>query len=156
MTLKREVNPGILKPGMHRVLSEVAPGQWQIVGDTGQDLSLLQIDVASQHAIGMQSANMMIVDSDSKVTTKFENYKPLPQIDGAPITPENQRIRDRWVAAIILWLTPSELRNAEATPENQQAVRNALKKAKIEISLSGNGTEAIIFRNGEPLASWMC
>lgn len=156
MTLAKPKAPPALRPGMHRVLAEVAPGEWQIVGDTGQDIELLKIDVAKDHAIGCQQANMMIVDEENKPVTKFENFKPLPQVADSPISPENQRIRDRWVASIINWLIPSELRAASATPENQQKIRDALKELKVELSISGLGTEAIILRDGQVLSAWYC
>lgn len=156
MMLTKPQGPGFLRPGLHRVLTEVEPGKWQIVGDTGQDLPLLQIELGAQHAIGLQQANMMIIDADNKPVTKFENYRPAPQPPGQPITPENQRIRDRWVASIINWLLPEDIRAAPNTPENRQNVQQALADARVSLSISPDGTAAIIEREGGTLAAWYC
>lgn len=137
---------------MHRVLCEVAPNQWQIIGDTGTPIELLQCEVGSQHAIGLKDQNMMIVDQDSNVTTKFENYRPLPQPEGEPITPENEAIRDRWLKSIIAFSVPRDLMESY----DQEAIREALIAAKIEVSIRPDGCAAIIYRDGVVLATWDC
>lgn len=141
---------------MHRVLVETEPGKWQIIGDTGQPLELLQLDVAKDHAIGMQSANMMIVDEAGSVATKYENYTPLPQEPGEPISEENAKIRDRWLKSIILWLIPRSLAESYETEEAQEEIRKALIEVKAEIAIRPDGCVAIIYRDGEPLARWCC
>lgn len=158
--LSMKINPGFdrdpLRPKTFKVLVEVEPGQFQIIGTTGESIEMLRLNVEMNHACGFRDKTCVIVDDDSQVVGRFDSYVPEIQPEDRPITKHNLRIRSRWIAAMIKWLLPVGILDLEDTPENADLVRDALKEKNVEISISPSGTKCIIFRDDLPLADWSC
>jgi hypothetical protein len=160
--LSMRIDPGYdrdpLRPKMHRVVVEVAPGKWEIIGNTGDPIELLRIQVGANHAIGegFRGRNCMIVDEEDRVAEKFETYTPQPQAEGDPINEANIKLRSRWILAIVKWLIPSGWTEKPDTDETQKEIRDFLKEIKVEIAFSPDGKTVIIWRDGSQLADWSC
>lgn len=154
------ISPGYdrdpLRPNKHHVLveNEEKPGEWFVLGQASEEpLAMLALSVRGNHAIGLQQTNMMIVDESGTAVESFNSYRPLPQPEGS-ISPENQKIRDRWISNVIRWLLGEAVWDAPDTPEGHQTVNDALKEAKINMAVSPDGCGAIVFRDGNTLAVW--
>lgn len=156
MTVDRGFNRDPLAPKKHYVTVEVEPGQWQIIGNTNDPIEMLRLEVAKDHAIGLQSKNMLIVGDDQVVEDSFHNYIPVPQPEGESIGEENTKIRDRWIASIVKWLIPRDLTDCCDNDIFREEIAAALVEAKAEISVRPDGRAAIIFRDGATLATWAC
>lgn len=145
-----------LRPKTHRVLMEspTEPGKWMVVSVSQEPIEMLRLIVARDHAIGMQSCNIVIVDEGQTVEERLENYVAIPQDKDEPITPENQKTRDRWIANVIRWLLPSSLWNASNTEENQLAVKQCLDEQKVELAINPMGTQVLLMRDGATLTAW--
>lgn len=156
MTVDRGFNRDPLAPKKHYVVTEVADGQWAIVGNTSEDIRTLRLHVGMNHAVGMKNDNMLIVGDDQVVEERFENYRPIPQPEGEPIGEENTKIRDRWIASIVKWLIPRDLSDCYDNDLFREEIAAALVEVKAEISVRPDGRAAIIFRDGKTLASWIC
>lgn len=116
---------------------------------------MLRLMVARDHAIGMQTSNMMLFDEKAgKCVERFDNYIPKPQDKHAPISEENASIRGRWIGSIIKWLIDRELWDAPDNAETQEKVKASLVENNVEIAVSPNGTEVIIYREGATLCAW--
>lgn len=157
LTVDRGFNADPLKPKMHRVLVRVDGDKWQILGDTASTpIELLRAEVARDHAISMQGQDVMIVDEQNVAVEAFHNYKPVPQDAIGDISEENARIRERWLQSLILWAIPREIAEAPASPETMEKIREALIEAKMEVAIRPDGRAAVVYRNGEVLATWKC
>lgn len=155
MYVDRGFDPDPLAPKKHRILLEQEPDQWFIVATSEEPIEMLRLMVARDHAIGMQQKNMMIFDEkEQKGVERFENYIPKPQDRNAPISPENQKVRDRWIGNIMKWLLDRELWDAPDTPETQAKIKASLEEQHVEISVNPNGTEVLFLRDGGTLAAW--
>lgn len=158
LTIKEHFNRDPLKPKTHKVLVEIEPGQWQIIGNTGEDLRTLRLAVGMNHAVdpSFRQRNCMIVDDDSVVEEKFECYTPESHKQGEPISEYNLKLRARWILAIVKWLLPSGMLDLPDTEETQNEIRKFLKEINVEISISPAGDKVIIWRDGAQLADWSC
>lgn len=160
--ISMRIDPGFdrdpLRKKIHRVVIEISPGQWEIIGDSGDPIELLRIQVGANHAIGesFRGRNCMIVDEENTVEEKFETYNPQPQADSDKINAHNLKLRSRWILAIVKWLLPSGMLDKPDTEEAQNEIRSFLKEIKVEIAISPSGKQVIIWRDGETLADWSC
>lgn len=157
MKVNRGFDDDPLRPKLHRVVREVSPGQWEIVGNsTAEPIEMLRLSVGMNHAVGMMSENLAIVGDDQTVEEAFHNYIPVPQPEGETIGEENARIRDRWIKSICCWILPRDLSDCYDNALFREEIAKALIDAKAEISVRPDGRAVVIFRDGAQLASWMC
>jgi hypothetical protein len=158
MKINRGFDPDPLRPRTHRVVYEVEPGKFEILGNTAEPLEMLSLMVEMNHAsdLAMRKRNCLIVGEEQQIEARFESYVPQSQVDGEPINDFNLRLRSRWIAAMIKWLLPVGILDFPDTPDNAKSVQEALKEKKVEISISPTGKEVIIWRDSLPLADWSC
>ncbi len=153
--IDRGFDETVLDPKKKRILMETSPGAWTIIATSEEPIEMLRLTVARDHALTMQQHNLMLWDEKGAVCEeRFENYIPKEQDKDAPISPENEAIRNRFMGSILRWLLPTELWSAEDTPENQAAIQAALEEQNVEMSISPNGTEVAFYRDGALLTAW--
>lgn len=146
-----------LAPKKHNIVIETEPGKYSIVGQSEEPLEMLRLQYQAQHAIIWKDCKMAIVDQDNVIEQHWDDYKPATwQEPDTLITPENAKIRSRWVLNIVQWLLPVSLSEKIGQPEAQEEIQTALREMAIEISISPTGCGVVFFRNSEPFASWKC
>jgi hypothetical protein len=154
MRLMPEFDKDPLRPKEHKILVETSPGQWTMIGKTTDPIELLKLEVGSNHAVGMQRDNVVIVGEDHAVEERYENYIPEPQPEGAALTERNRAMRDRWISSIIRWLLPTELLERQDSEGSERDVQNYLTSIGVAVSIRPDGNAVVIYRNDEPLSSW--
>lgn len=156
MKVDRGFDSDPLKPKKHYVLNEVSPGQWEIIGNTGDPIEMLRLEVARDHAVGLQAKNLVIIDEERTIQDSFHNYIPVPQPEGEPIGEENIKIRDRWISSILKFVLPRDLHEFILHPEFRIQIQEELTLKAMAMSVRPDGRAVIIFREDKPLASWAC
>lgn len=157
MKINRGYDADPLRPKEHTVLMETEPGKFTIVSEKSTEpIELLSLLVGRNHCVNLQQDNLVIVDEEGTIEERFENYTPKPQPEGEDITPDNLAIRTRWIENMMRFMVPHSLWQKRESVEAQDDIKNFLHNHGVEVAIRPDGCQAIVYREGLPLATWSC
>lgn len=127
---------------------------YQILGTTDEPLEMVKLQIAAEHAIGMQDLDVTIVDAGTReIEESYSNYVPPPRNMDEPPTDEWLAVRDRWLDAIMKWLLPTKLYAHRNDAKYRRRLGRWFRRNGIEIAIHENGAVRV-FRGGSVLSEF--